>query len=62
MAGATHVITGASGTTLDGGVHFPSKFFIIADAFALGHVLNFEFLAYIADCYGKLRLLNGAAP
>ena len=31
----------------------------MADAFALGQVLNFGTLAYIADCYGELRLLHG---
>jgi hypothetical protein len=50
VAGATRIIAGASGTTLDGRVHFPGEFFIIAGAFALGQVLNFQSLAYIADC------------
>ena len=58
MAGATHLIIGASDTTLDGGVRFPSEFFIIADAFAPGQVLNFGSLAYVIDCYGKLCPLN----
>jgi hypothetical protein len=36
MAGATHLVVGASGTAPNGGVHFPDKFFVIASAFALG--------------------------
>ena len=60
MAGATRLIAGASGTTLDGGVRFPREF-IIVDAFAPGQVLNFGSLAYVTDCYSELRSLNGAA-
>ena len=62
MARATSLITGASSTTLDGSVRFPGEFFIIADTFALGQVLNFGTLTYVADCYGELCLLNGAVP
>jgi hypothetical protein len=36
VAGATCLITEASGTALDDGVRFPGGFFIIAGAFALG--------------------------
>ena len=60
VAGATCLIAGASNIALDGGVCFPSKFFIIADAFALGQVLNFGSLAYVAHCYGELHPLHGA--
>ena len=62
VAGATRLVTGASGTALDGGVRFPDEFFITASAFALGQVLNFGSLAYVADCYSKLHLLIGATP
>ena len=61
MAGATRLIVGASGTTPDGGVCFPDKFFIIASAFARGQVLIFGSLAYVTDCYNEFRSLNGAA-
>jgi hypothetical protein len=33
----------------------------MASAFALGQVLNFGSLVYIADCYGELHPLHGAA-
>ena len=62
MAVATRLFTRASGPTLDGNVRIPSKFFIIAGAFALGQVLNFGSRAYVADCYRHLRPLNGATP
>ena len=62
MAGATRLVAGASGTTPNGGVCFPGEFFIIADAFTLGQVLNFWSLAYITDCYGELCSLHRAAP
>ena len=61
MARTTGLVTEASGTTLDNGVRFPGEFFIIVDASALGLVLNFESLAYVADCYGKLHSLDGTA-
>jgi hypothetical protein len=61
VAGATRLVVGASGTAPDSGVRFPGEFFIIAGAFALGQVLNFGSLAYVSDCYGELRPLNGAA-
>ena len=60
--GATCLIAGASGTASDGGVRFPGEFFITANAFALGHVLNFWTLAYIANYYGELCQLDGATP
>ena len=62
MARASCLVAGASGTAPDGGVRFPGKFFIIAGAFALGQVLNFGSLAYVADSYGELRPLDGAMP
>jgi hypothetical protein len=31
-------------------------------AFALGQVLNFGSLAYIANCYGELHQLHGTVP
>jgi hypothetical protein len=62
MAEATCPIVGASGTTPDGGVRFPSEFSVAAGAFALSQVLNFGTLAYVTDCYGELRLLHGVAP
>jgi hypothetical protein len=62
VARATRLVAGASGTAPDSGVHFRGEFFIIANAFALGQVLNFGSLAYVSDCYGELRPLNGAAP
>jgi hypothetical protein len=61
VAGATRLVARASGTSLDGGVCFPSEFSIIASAFALGQVLHFGSQAYVADCYGELHLLNGFA-
>ena len=60
MAGATRLVTGASGATPDGGVRFPNEFSVAVGAFALGEVLNFGSLAYIADCYGELHPLHGA--
>jgi hypothetical protein len=33
----------------------------MAGAFVSGQVLNFGSLAYIANCYGELRPLHGAA-
>jgi hypothetical protein len=36
VAGATRLVAGTSGATLDGGIHFPIKFFVMADAFAPG--------------------------
>jgi hypothetical protein len=33
----------------------------VAGTFTPGQVLNFGSLAYIADCYGELRPLHGAA-
>jgi hypothetical protein len=62
VAGATHLIAGASGAAPDGGVHFLDKFSVVASTFTLGQVLNFGSLAYIADCYGELHLVHGAAP
>ena len=62
MARATCLITKATNTALDGGVHFPDEFSITADAFALGQVLNFGILAYVADCYGELCPLYGVLP
>jgi hypothetical protein len=61
VAGATRLIAGANGTTPDGGVCFPSEFFITVGAFTLGQVRNFWSLAYVADYYGELRPLEGAA-
>jgi hypothetical protein len=60
VAGATRLVAGASDTTLDGGVHFLGEFFITTSTFALGQVLKFGSLAYITNCYGKLRLLDRA--
>jgi hypothetical protein len=51
-----------SGVALDSGIHFPSGFFIIVSAFALGQVLNFGSQAYILNCYGELHPLNEATP
>ena len=61
MVGATCLVAGASNTALDGGVRFPGEFSITVGAFALGQVLNFGSLAYIADCYGELRSFDEAA-
>ena len=36
VAGTTRLITEASGTTLDGGVRFPSKFSIVTGTYTLG--------------------------
>ena len=62
MAGATHLITGAIGTALDNGAHFPGEFSVTVGAFARGQVLNFGSLAYVADCYDELRPLHQATP
>jgi hypothetical protein len=61
VAGATCLVTEASGIALDGGVCFLDEFSVTADAFALGQVLNFGWLAYITDCYGDLCPLHRAA-
>ena len=58
MARATCLITRASGAALDGGVRFLGEFFVMAGAFALGQVLNFGSLAYVADCYGVTRSIR----
>jgi hypothetical protein len=60
VARATRLVTEASGTALDGGVCFLGEFSVTAGAFALGQVLNFGRLAYIADYYGELRPLHRA--
>ena len=60
VAGASHLVTGASSTTLDGSVRFLGKFFITTGAFALGQVLNFASLAYGTNSYGELRPLDRA--
>ena len=62
VAKATHLVAEVSGTTPDGGVCFPDELSIVVGAFALGQVLNFGSLIYIADCYGKLHSLHGAMP
>ena len=62
MVGATRLVARASGAAPDGGVSFPGEFFIMTGSFALGQVFNFGSLAHIADCYGELHSLNGAAP
>ena len=62
MVRATRRIVGASGTALDGGVHFPGEFFIIVDAFAPGLILNFGSLAYVIDCYDEFCPPMGVAP
>jgi hypothetical protein len=61
VAGATRHVTGASGTSLDGGIRFPGELSITTGAFAPGQVLNFGSLAYIADNHSELRLLHRAA-
>jgi hypothetical protein len=62
VAGATRLIVRASSATPDGGVPFPDEFSVMAGAFALGQVLNFGSLAYIANCYGELHQLHEAVP
>jgi hypothetical protein len=62
VARATRLVTRASCTTIDDSVCFPGEFSVVAGAFALGQVLNFGTLAYVADFYSKLHLLHGAAP
>jgi hypothetical protein len=49
VARATRLIVRASDATLDGCIRFPGKFFITTGGFALGQVLNFGSLAYVAD-------------
>jgi hypothetical protein len=62
VAGATRLVTKASGTALDSGLRFPGEFSVVAGAFALGWVFNFGSLAYIADCYDELCPLHGVVP
>ena len=62
MVEATCLIAGACSIALDGDVRFLGEFFIIADAFTLGKVLNVGTLAYVTDYYGELCLLNGVTP
>jgi hypothetical protein len=62
VAGATRLIAGASGATLDGIVRFQGELFITAGAFAPSQVFYFGSLAYVVDYYGELRPLNGTAP
>jgi hypothetical protein len=61
VARATRLVAKTSGTTPDSGVRFPGEFFVMADAFALGQIFKFGSLAYVADCYGELCPLHGAA-
>ena len=60
VAGATCLIAGASGTTPNGGVRFPFEFSIMVGSFALGQVLNFGSLVYVADYYGEPLPLHRA--
>jgi hypothetical protein len=60
VAGATRLVTEASGHAPDGGVHFPGEFSVVDDAFTLGQVLNFGSLAYITDYYSELHPLHEA--
>ena len=60
VAKATHLVAEVSGTAPDGGVCFPDELSIVVGAFALGQVLNFGSLAYVAHCYGELHPLHGA--
>ena len=62
VAGATYLLTGASGATPDSGVCFPDEFSDVASTFALGQVFNFGSLAYITDYYSELHLLHGVTP
>ena len=62
VAGATRLIAGAGGTAPNSGVRFPSELSFTAGTFALGQVLNFGTLVYVANCYGKLRPLHGTVP
>jgi hypothetical protein len=62
VAGATCLIVKASGAALDSGVRFPDEFSVMVGAFALGQVLNFGSLAYIANYYGELHQLHGDVP
>lgn len=62
VAGATRLIVGTGGTTLEGDVYCSSEVIIIAGAFVPGQVLNFGNLTYIADCYGQLHPHKEIAP
>jgi hypothetical protein len=61
VTGATHLVAGAGGVTLDGGVCLLGEFSITVGAFALGQVLDFGSLD-IADFYGELRLIKRTEP
>jgi len=61
VAEASRLVTGASGEAPDGNVRIPGDFSVTPGAFALGQVLNFGILDYIANCHGELRPLHGAA-
>jgi hypothetical protein len=58
VAGATHLVTGASSTATDDSVCFPGEFSVMVNAFARSQVLNFRSLAYVIDCYGELHPLH----
>jgi hypothetical protein len=58
VVGATHLVTRASSTAIDGSVYFPGEFSVMVDAFAPSQVLNFRSLAYVADYYDELRPLH----
>ena len=60
VAGAMRLIAGASGTAPNGSVRFLDEFSVAVGAFALGQVLNFGSLAYVADRHNELCPLNGA--
>lgn len=62
VAGATRLIAGIGGSTLEGGVCYSSEVIIIAGVFVPGQVLNFGNLTYIADCYGQLHPHKEVTP
>jgi hypothetical protein len=61
VAEATRLIAEVGITALDSGVCLLGELSVMFDAFTLSQVINFRILAYVADCYGELCLLHGAA-
>lgn len=60
-----HVLESVARTcsvTMEGGVLFSSVVILASGAFALGQVLNFGSLAYVADYSGELHSLKETAP
>ena len=62
MVRATRLVATADSAAPEGDVRFSGEVIVAAGGFVPGQVLNFESLAYIADCYNKLHPLMETVP